>query len=188
MWNVEKAEVQLMTKRKVNVYQIPPVRSGQGHCSQDWSGKQMWTGDCKVMSELGTKCKIQLVNEDSTLFAQCVFLDGDNHETYVQRAYDSTRAFALQLVSENGQKALVGVIFPERNDSFDLITALDEYRKAYRVEKGLDKPDKKQTVSKDFSLQPDEKMTLTIEGVTRVDHEIKKKSTGLKKLGAPKGF
>ena len=31
-------------------------------------------------------------------------------------------------------------------------------------------------------------MTLTIEGVTRVETEIKKPATGLKKLAAPKGF
>ena len=100
----------------------------------------MWTGNCKVMSEIGTKCKVQLVNEDGSLFAQSVFTDGDNYDSFIQRAYDSTRAFALQLISEQGQKALVGVIFPERNDSFDFISALDEYKKAYRIEKGLDKP------------------------------------------------
>ena len=92
------------------------------------------------------------------------------------------------MVSEQGQKALVGVIFPERNDSFDFLAALDEYRKAYRVEKGLEKPQQKQVTSKDFSLQPGEKMTLTIEGVTRVETEVKKPATGLKKLAAPKGF
>lgn len=40
---------------------------------------------------------------------------------------------------------MIGVIFPERNDSFDFLSALDEYKKAYRVAKGLDsnfqKPD-----------------------------------------------
>ena len=82
-WGVDKVEVQLMSKRKVNVYQCPPVRSAQGHCSQDWSGKQMWTGNCRVMSELGTKCKVQLVNEDGSIFAQCHFTDGDKWELFV---------------------------------------------------------------------------------------------------------
>ena len=44
------------------------------------------------------------------------------------------RAFAVMLVSENGQKAQIGIIFPERNDSFDFIAAIDEYKKAYRVD------------------------------------------------------
>ena len=83
-------------------------------------------------------CKIQLVNEDASLFAQSVLTDGTNYDAHVQRAYDSLRAFGLLLVSDNGDKALVGIIFPERNDSFDFISALEEYRKAFRVEKGLD--------------------------------------------------
>ena len=43
------------------------------------------------------------------------------------------------LTSDSGQKAMVGIMFPERNDSFDFIQALDEFRKAWRIENGLDK-------------------------------------------------
>ena len=79
------------------------------------------------------------------------------------------------------------MIFPERNDSFDFLQAIDEYKKAYRIDKGIDKP-QTQAPSRDFSLLEGEKMTLTIEGVTRhAEHETKTKS-GLKKLAAPKGF
>jgi adaptin ear-binding coat-associated protein 1/2 len=135
----------------------------------------MWTGSCRVMSELGTKCKVQLVNEDGTIFAQSIITDGNNYETHVQRTYDSTRAFSLVLVSDKGEKATIGLIFPERNDSFDLVHALDEYKKAYRLDKGMDKHVEKKVVQKDFSLQEGEKMTLTIEGVTRKDSEPAKK-------------
>jgi len=41
------------------------------------------------------------------------------------------------LVNDNGQKALVGVGFPERNDSFDFIAALDDYKKQSRLAKGI---------------------------------------------------
>lgn len=59
------------------------------------------------------------------------------------------------------------MIFPERNDSFDFLSAIEEYKKAYRTEKGLDKPEAKTGPQRDFSLHEGEKMTLTIEGVTR---------------------
>ena len=62
---------------------------------------------------------------------------------------------------------MVGIIFPERNDSFDFLQTIEEYRKAYRIDQGLDKPDQKSFANKDFSLQEGEKMTLTIEGVTK---------------------
>ena len=83
---------------------------------------------------------------------------------------------------------MVGIIFPERNDSFDFLQAIEEYRKAYRIDQGLDKPDQKSVVHKDFSLQDGEKMTLTIEGVTKHQGHETKQKTGLKKLAAPKGF
>ena len=53
------------------------------------------------MLEDSKRCKIQLVNEDTTLFAQSVLTD-ENWETFVQRCYDSSRFFALLLVSDNG--------------------------------------------------------------------------------------
>ena len=80
------------------------------------------------------------------------------------------------------------MIFPERNDSFDFLHAIEEYRKAYRIEKGLDKPESKNIVTKDFSLAEGEKMTLTIEGVTKHEGHQTKQKSGLKKLAAPKGF
>ena len=90
------------------------------------------------MHELNTCCKIMLVNEDETMFAQSTITDGSTYDTHITRAYDSSRAFALVLVSDSGQKASVGIMFPDRNDSFDFIQALDNFKKAYRVEKGLD--------------------------------------------------
>jgi len=36
---------------------------------------------------------------------------------------------------------MVGIGFPERNDSFDFNVALDEFRKTVRKEKGLDAPE-----------------------------------------------
>jgi hypothetical protein len=51
-------EIALLTKRTVNVFQIPPMASAKGHKAEDWRGKQMWTGFCRIMLENNTKCKI----------------------------------------------------------------------------------------------------------------------------------
>lgn len=36
---VDVIEMTLMTKRPVNVFQIPPIASAQGHKAEDWRGK-----------------------------------------------------------------------------------------------------------------------------------------------------
>ena len=67
------------------------------------------------------------------------------------------------LVSDQGQKALVGIMFPDRNDSFDFIQALDNFKKAYRVEKGLDKDFKKpdaDQIDAQLALKDGEKITI----------------------------
>ena len=72
------------------------------------------------------------------MFAQSVMTDGNDYETHILRAYDSTRAYSLVLISDSGQKACVGMMFTERNDSFDFIAGLEEFKKTYRIEKGIE--------------------------------------------------
>ena len=88
---------------------------------------------------------------------------------------------------------MVGIMFPERNDSFDFIHALDEFKKQYRIENGLDKDFKQPDNSKiaeDLSLKEGEKITVNIPGVTTGPQTQQKKSGGggLKKLAPPPGF
>ena len=83
MGDVPKAiEMTLMTKRATNAVQIPPVTSHMGHKAEDWRGKQMWTGHTKVMMEGSSICKIQMVNEDGTVFAQTQ-IQSDNYDQFV---------------------------------------------------------------------------------------------------------
>jgi hypothetical protein len=35
-------EMTLMTRRPVNMFQIPPIASSKGHKAEDWRGKQIW--------------------------------------------------------------------------------------------------------------------------------------------------
>ena len=120
----------LMTKRPVNMFQIPPIASSKGHKAEDWRGKQIWQGMCRIMMESVTnRCKVQLLNEnDGQLFAEAIITD-DNYDPIVQRCFDSSRFFALVLQNDNGQKAMIGIGFPERNDSFDFIAGLEDFRK-----------------------------------------------------------
>jgi len=185
-------EIALLSKRQVAVFQAPPITSAKGHCSQDWHGKQMWTGNIRVTMRDSKVCSIQLVNEDNSLFAQSVLTDGASYDSQVQRAYDSSRAFGLLLVSDQGQKAVVGVIFPERNDSFDFFAALEEFRKAYRVEMGLDQHFKvrKDADQVDLSLKEGEMISLNMPGMEdgETSSAPPKKKGGLKKLAPPPGF
>ena len=44
-------------------------------------------------------CRVQLVNEDKSLFAESVIRD-EAYEREIQGAYDSTRAFSIFLISD----------------------------------------------------------------------------------------
>lgn len=132
------------------------------------------------------------------MFAQSTIKDGSTYDTHITRAYDSSRAFALVLVSESGQRATVGLMFPERNDSFDFINALDNFKKAYRVEKGLDsnfqQPDAEK-IAADLCLKEGEKITINFANMQNQKKLAqastaapKKVGGGLKKLAPPPGF
>mmetsp|Transcript_15359 Transcript_15359/g.25968 ORF Transcript_15359/g.25968 Transcript_15359/m.25968 type:complete len:127 (-) Transcript_15359:552-932(-) len=122
----------LMPKKNVNVFSIPPLTSAKGHRAEDWRGKQIWTGTCRVFMEGKDTCSIELVNDDGTVFAASKF-SGETYEHQVQRCVDSSRFFALLLVNpQTNQRVSIGVQFPERNDSFDFIQALDSYVKYYK--------------------------------------------------------
>ena len=151
----------------------------------------MWTGFCRVMMLGSDTCKILLVNEDNTVFAESSFKN-ENWEQYIQRCMDSSRFFAVLLVNPTtGQKANIGVQFPERNDSFDFIGAFDQYRKYYRDMKGTDtdKQEFQKRKLQDFSLKQGKKITVNIKGVTGTSaaHPKKGFGGGLKKLGKPPG-
>ena len=92
-------EMTLMPKKVTNGFQIPPLTTAKGHVAEDWRGKQMWTGHTRVVMEGSEKCKIQLVNDDGSVFAQSIIKD-DKWENLVQRTVDSSRFFALLLINE----------------------------------------------------------------------------------------
>ena len=58
------------------------MTSAAGHSAEDWRGKQMWTGDCKIVMEGSQKCKIQFINSDGSKFAESVMND-EHYEKFV---------------------------------------------------------------------------------------------------------
>jgi len=87
------------------------------------------------------------------------------------------------------------VMFPERNDSFDFIQALDDFKTAYRVEKGLDSNFEKPNAAKveaELSLKEGEKITINFVNMQNkpmlTTAPKKVGGGGLKKLAPPPGF
>ena len=121
-------DIMLMTKRECNAFQPPPVSSSRGHKAEDWRGKQMWKGFCKI-NQRGPNAVIQLINIDDTTFAECTV--EMEYDSMVQRCYDSSRFFALLIKNPGNptQKAMIGVGFDDRNDSFDFISCLDDFKR-----------------------------------------------------------
>lgn len=90
----------------------------------------MWKGRLRVMelgSEPPTRCLINLEDKDSgELFAQCPYQPTKpNPHGGCEAVLDSSRYFVLTVVDQqSGQKAYVGMGFPERTESFDFNVAL----------------------------------------------------------------
>lgn len=90
----------------------------------------MWKGRLRVMeigSDLPTKCLINLEDKDSgELFAQSPYQPTkQNPHGGCEAVLDSSRYFVLTVVDQqSGQKAYIGMGFPERTESFDFNVAL----------------------------------------------------------------
>ena len=52
----EEIQMTLMNKRACNLFQIQPITSAAGHRAEDWRGKQMWRGYCKILMVGSSKC------------------------------------------------------------------------------------------------------------------------------------
>jgi hypothetical protein len=63
---------------------------------------------------------------------------------------------------------MIGIGFPERNDSFDFIAGLEDFKKQLRVVKGTGPaPVSKEGAGKDFSLKEGQKISINIPGMKK---------------------
>ncbi|BGP53165.1 hypothetical protein JCM8202_003680 [Rhodotorula sphaerocarpa] len=122
----------LFISRDVYVYQIPPRTSNAGYRAAEWGEmtEPMWRGRLRIIekgSEVPTTCSINLEDANTgELFAQSPYKPTKaNPNGGCEAVLDSSRYFVLTVVdATSGQKAYVGMGFPERTESFDFNVAL----------------------------------------------------------------
>ncbi|CAN6667269.1 hypothetical protein TRVA0_039S00584 [Trichomonascus vanleenenianus] len=142
---------------EVFIYQIPPLRTTQGHTAAEWDADNpIWKGRLKVVevqSSKGINCLLRL--EDSQtgeLFATAPYEDGRG----VEPVRDSSRFFAIT-VADGSRKAVLGMGFPDRNAAFEFNIALQDFRRHSSASSStVDLPGS----GKDYSLH--EKINLSI--------------------------
>ncbi|GAA5900945.1 hypothetical protein JCM5296_004936 [Sporobolomyces johnsonii] len=178
----------------VYVYQIPPRQSNAGYRAAEWGEmtEPMWRGRLRVMekgSDVPTKCFINLEDKDSgELFAQSPYQPTKaNPHGGCEAVLDSSRYFVLTVVdAQSGQKAYVGMGFPERTESFDFNVALQDWTKRQNPPKltaaasssssgtSSSSPHLPSGGARDFSLKEGETISIKLGGASA----IKKKPAG----------
>ncbi|GAA6008568.1 hypothetical protein JCM11491_003351 [Sporobolomyces phaffii] len=190
----DQLESLLFVAREVYVYAIPPRQSNAGYRAADWqsgSEEPMWKGRLRVMeigSDAPTRCLINLEDRDSgELFAQSPYQPTKpNPHGGCEAVLDSSRFFVLTVVDQqSGQKAYIGMGFPERTESFDFNVALQDWSKRQSPPKLSSAPGSSASSSstasphlpaggsRDFSLKEGETISIKLGG----NSAIKKKPT-----------
>ncbi|GAA6029964.1 hypothetical protein JCM8097_009191 [Rhodosporidiobolus ruineniae] len=182
---MDEYESVLFISRDVYVYQIPPRTSNAGYRAADWGEmtEPMWRGRLRVIekgSDIPTKCILQLEDKETgELFAQAPYAPSKaNPNGGVEAVLDSSRYFVLTVVdAASGQKAYVGMGFPERTESFDFNVALQDWSKRQNPPKALSSssdpsassgpsPHLPAGGSRDFSLKEGETFSIRLGGAS----------------------
>ncbi|BGP00860.1 DUF1681 domain-containing protein [Rhodotorula toruloides] len=180
---MEDYESVLFISRDVYVYQIPPRTSNAGYRAAEWGEmtEPMWRGRLRVIekgSEVPTKCFINLEDKDSgELFAQAPYKPTkQNPNGGCEAVLDSSRYFVLTVIDAgSGQKAYIGMGFPERTESFDFNVALQDWTKRQTPPKLVpDAPSSSSSStpsapvqpSRDFSLKAGETISIKLGGMS----------------------
>ncbi|GAA5826210.1 hypothetical protein JCM11251_007210 [Rhodosporidiobolus azoricus] len=175
----------LFISRDVYVYNIPPRTSNAGYRAAEWGvmTEPMWRGRLRVIekgADIPTKCFLNLEDKDSgELFAQAPYAPSKaNPNGGCEAVLDSSRYFVITVVdATSGQKAYVGMGFPERTESFDFNVALQDWSKRQSPPKLLStssdpsaskgpSPHLPQGQSRDFSLKEGETFSIRLGGTS----------------------
>jgi adaptin ear-binding coat-associated protein 1/2 len=167
----EEIEYPLFSNSNGMVFKIPPMSTTHGHRAEDWRGKCCWQGLITITENRG-KSKVSMINPDKTVWGSGYV--GQDYLEHIERCFDSSRFFAVKIVNENGQAAVLGIGFPDRNISFDFINAFKQFQEETI---SLKNPRKAKELEHDFSLKEGEKITVTFGGGDPAP------SSGFKKTG-----
>ncbi|KZF23200.1 adaptin ear-binding coat-associated protein 1 NECAP-1 [Xylona heveae TC161] len=169
---------------KVHIYNIPPLTSTRGYTAAAWTennnARLIFTARLRIVETAipdqngGERVKTDVLLEDpkdGQLFAAAPY----SSPAAVEQVLDSSRFFAMTVVGERGQKAVLGIGFEERSDAFDFGVSLQEVRRVHGMDNtGQDKgrkvpsrvaaQEKPAEEKKDFSLKEGETITVNLGG------------------------
>ncbi|PHH77449.1 hypothetical protein CDD82_3502 [Ophiocordyceps australis] len=119
----------------VHVYSIPPLASMRGHSASSWTAepsRQIFSSRLRVIeTSYSNSLKVDVVLEDPAsgeLFAAVPYVA----PAAVEPVIDSSRFFAVTVrdPSNPGRRAVLGIGFEDRSDSFDFSVALQAARRS----------------------------------------------------------
>ncbi|GAA5912091.1 hypothetical protein JCM6882_002029 [Rhodosporidiobolus microsporus] len=195
----------LFISRDVYVYSIPPRTSNAGYRAAEWGEmtEPMWRGRLRVIekgSDIPTKCFLNLEDKDSgELFAQAPYQPSKaNPNGGCEAVLDSSRYFVITVIdATSGQKAYVGMGFPERTESFDFNVALQDWSKRQSPPKllptssssssdstGKPSPHLPAGGARDFSLKEGETFSIRLGGTSTKKKAPAPSAGGVGGLGA----
>lgn len=171
----------------VHVYNIPPLASTKGYTAAAWTEdpkRHIFTARLRAIETAipqpgggaEDQVKTDVVLEDPAtgqLFAAAPYTSA----AVVEPALDSSRFFALRVQDDSGRKAVLGIGFEERSESFDFGVALQEARRALGLEQNPNNgpgggggppasaaESSKPEVKRDWSLKEGQTITVNLSG------------------------
>ncbi|KAH9464129.1 hypothetical protein MJO28_002238 [Puccinia striiformis f. sp. tritici] len=190
----DEFESVLWIARECYVYRLPPRTSSAGYKAAEWGDMEafLWKGRLRILERgnendvsNSTRCFIRLEDADTgELFANCPYtLDGKS----VEPVLDSSRYYVVRVEdASTGQRAFLGMGFPERSDSFDFNVALQDWTKRQKNTQKREEVDEGPSPhipsgpKRDFSLKEGQTISISFGGGTsnRSSSSSLKKSSG----------
>jgi len=126
----------LLVKKEVFLYNLPPRQSNRGYRASEWNLETpSWTGRMRIVTRGSSGQTIYIRLEDhitGKLYAQAPVEEFPG--IAVEQVLDSSRYFAIRLVSDDARTIYVGIGFSERSDSFDFNVAIQDHFKQCKQE------------------------------------------------------
>jgi hypothetical protein len=111
-------------EERVCIFRLPPTTASKGYQLSDWSDI-IYEGAVKVLQK-GRALRIVFTKKDGSVFAESK-IPADPFEALIKTT-DSSRGYALRLEKPTGGFAWVGLVFRDRNYSFDFNAAFVDYK------------------------------------------------------------